>query len=213
MLQPSVAAEFIGMARAFRARFAASDPTTSKLIDQIVLPIRARIEQHPTPRAEALASAAREWRTKVPAHGRLALSIDHKRTRLTIEETRVSASTFGRTEWEDREPGVAVMHMQIRIAPRLFDAEMTTIAGLSLHALARRFQKAWRGDDAAIFVDLCALAAAWAELVQRPDGSDFQVRTADGGVWAGSVANVTTGGRAGRILLTRTYLAQGEIAR
>ena len=160
MLQPAVAAEFIGRAREFRARFATADPQTGAAIDQIVLPLRQRSERHPTPRVEQLAGLARQWRALVPEHGRLQLTIDHRRTRLTIAETRIGAANYWQEEWDSVEPGILLLHMRLHIAPHVFDADMVPLAAVSLHALARRYQKAWQVGDAAIFADLCSLAAA-----------------------------------------------------
>jgi len=76
---------------------------------------------------------------------------------------------------------------------------MPMIASVSLHALARRFQRGWTTTDAAVMEDLRALAL-W-----QGGGGEFSVPVADG-FWVGSTRETTFAGQTQRSLLVRTFL-------
>ena len=213
VIAPVVPAEFVGLARQFRARVEAGDDDTSALIDAIALPLARRRARHPTPRREHLAGAVRRWRQDLAGICRLALTIEHHGTCLALVEIRASASRYGRTNWGTSEPGVALLRLEWRVRPGDFHIDNISLAAVSLHGLGRRLQKGWDVTDAAILDDLLALAVQAPTLTQQPIGTEFSVLCRDG-VWAGHVSEVTgTRGGKSSILNARTYLSGAETAR
>ena len=71
MSGPSVPAEFIGQARAFRARIGAGDPAVGLAIQRIAKPLEARRRRKATFRPETLIDAERAFRCEVPSGSRL----------------------------------------------------------------------------------------------------------------------------------------------
>lgn len=89
-------------------------------------------------------------------------------------------------------------------APDSYSAGMHTLASVSLHALARRFQRGSIVTDVAVTSDLRALAEACGRLVAQK--GPFELSCANGR-WIGRVAygEVRNGGRS-RVVIVRTFL-------
>ena len=77
-------------------------------------------------------------------------------------------------------------------------------AAVSLHALARRYQRARDNSDAAIRADLAALVRSVDEVEQA--NSDFAVPTADG-QWIGEATDTDDRGKVKTILAARTFIS------
>ena len=108
------------------------------------------------------------------------------------------------------ERGLIVNVVLFEVAPFHYQFDIFTLAHVSAHALARRFQRGLDTGEAAIMRDLKALGQAHHALADRPDGTDFVVPLVDGGNWRGSVELVCDP-RIGydRALTVRTYLVDG----
>lgn len=109
-----------------------------------------------------------------------------------------------REPWQNAEPGIAVMRLEIEAAPRRIHTDLKYLACVSLHALARRLQRSFSVHDAAINSDLRALIAAH-ELHRI--GAEFMVEVPDG-AWVGAVTEVATKRGRQRILNVRTFLTE-----
>lgn len=196
-------AEFLGRAREFRRRFIDSDLQATTIFDDIAEPLVER-GRHPIPRAEMLATAALRYRREMPATGRLALTIEHRRLRLLIHDTRVGVSDFRLAHWKNDEAGLAVMRLEIEAAPRRIHGGLTNFAVVSLHALGRRLQRSFSIFDASVMSDLGALVEAYDAHTHI--GREFMVPAGDG-AWAGCVIEtMSKKGRRQRTLAVRTFL-------
>ena len=202
--------EYVGLARAFRARIADADAIAIKVFQQTSQQLMDRARRHPVPRADILSAVARAWRSTVPAFGRLDQRITLKGKWLSISETRCIPQHYRQAEWEDdaREPGVSVVRIGMSIAPRRELAlAMYTLCSASLHALARRYQRGQPTNDDAIIADLHALAAAHERLRVLPEGSGFTVDVASGR-WLGNVLDIRShdSGVTQRVPSARTFV-------
>ena len=83
----SVPAEFIGQARAFRARMGADDAVVGQTIKNIAAPLEARRKRKPTFRPETLIDAERAFR--LPSAGRLTLKIGAEAARRLEEANKL----------------------------------------------------------------------------------------------------------------------------
>ena len=201
-----VDAAFLGQARAFRDRLKATSATCSRLIDAIAEPAVRRAKRHPIPRREVLVDVARRW-SCMPSLGLLDSSTDldlRKRT-LRICQLRVCPSDFRSAAWSVDEAGLSVLGLQLDIGPHRLNFAMPSLVTVSLHALARRYQRGLAVDDAAVFGDLHVLAKAHLRLATGAVGELFEVE-ASGGCWRGNVTDASTSAGTDRILSARTFL-------
>jgi hypothetical protein len=201
-----VDAQFLGQARALRDRLKATSAMCSRLIDAISLPAVKRAKRHPIPRREQLTDIARRW-SCMPALGLLDSSTDldlRKRT-LRICQLRVCPSDFRSAAWHVDEPGLSVLGLQLDIGPHRCNFAMPSLVTVSLHALARRYQRGLAVDDTAIFGDLHTLAKAHLRLATGAVGELFEVE-ASGGCWHGNLTDASTNAGMDRILSARTFM-------
>ena len=95
----AVPPEFVGLARAFRARVGRDDAVVGQTIQSIVAPLVARRKRKATFRAEQLIDAERQFRFQVPAGARLVLKVERDRHALRIEEHRAASGRFRFCSW------------------------------------------------------------------------------------------------------------------
>ena len=193
-------AQFIGHARALRAAITAEDRAATTTIERFMRPLYARAQRHPVPREGDLAGVARAWRETLPAGGRLALSIEVKRKTIAIDELRVSAIDFRFLNWStaDFEPGLALILLRLRVSPKTgFELETPILAGVSLHALARRYQRGFVTTREAVLADVAQLSGA-------PDGDTWALPIPNGS-WIGVTAQLTAGARTAATPVARTF--------
>jgi hypothetical protein len=184
MVQQSVPAEFVGLARAFRARIGAE--AVGRSILDIMRPLQARRRKSATFRPADLQDAERQFRN-LPSAGRLTLKIDRDRKGLLIEEIRAASGQFRFCEWADDAMDLDVGIVQVSLEAVSWGrigAFANIIVSVSLHALARRYQRGFDTGDGAILAELKALALRHAEIADSM--TDFAV-PGDGGSWAGEV--------------------------
>jgi hypothetical protein len=193
--------QFVGQARALRAAIAAEDTAATATIERLIRPLYTRAQRHPVPRPGELAGVARAWREVIPAGGRLALYVAVRRKTLELDELRVSTVDFRFRSWStaDFEPGLAIIHVRLRIAPKTgFELESPIIACASIHALARRFQRGFDTSRAAILADVAALASL-------PAGDTWELAVPEGR-WIGVTVALTHGDRTADTPVARTFL-------
>lgn len=197
-----VPAEFVGRARALRAEIAAADPIAISAAQRVAAPLCARLRRRPDQRPGVLVDAARHWRTTLPAVGRLDLSVDVRGKRLRIDETRLGTARFRADEWGGTgdESGLVVAGWTLDVTPGRVRMDHEPLAYISLHALARRFERAGPapGDDLRRLGQFCAAPGEPGEV--------FRVPAAEGW-WTGAAADVDVGdGEHVRMLVVRTFL-------
>ena len=207
-----VPAEFRGLARVFRDRFAAEDRASGETVSRLDARIRTRVKGgNPIPRRDTLTGAARGWRERLPPLSRLALEIDlqQRGKALTIREMRLSSSEYRDAAWTEAERGLVVMMIGLACGPFRYEFTKHTLCHVSHHALARRMERGSDTSDAAIKRDLKLLGQAQHGLADAANGTDFTVPV-PGGNWLGNVALMRNPrGSFDVALAVRTYLADG----
>jgi hypothetical protein len=151
-----------------------------------------------------IVQAVRLYGSTVPTTFRIgAVTIDPDRATFSIGETRISCSWINNETWADpdyREQGLSVCRFTLSLRDGRLCERWTPLAHISLHALARRYERGG-ADRAAILVDL-------ADLTVPDDPSAGQIATADG-TWLGdSVQTGVAGGGTARAINVRTWVQQ-----
>lgn len=195
---PFVPREFLGMAREFRNVLVAEDPGAGEQQNAIAAGLRARLPKGSLPRPEALKAAAKAWR-EVPATGRLQLEIELSIRRLVIRELRVGAADNRFPGWKEWEDSFVILLTGFSLVRWNFQYHYEMLASISLHGLARRFQRGADNSTDAVVADISALATSTPECTAP---GRFEVRVADGR-WAGRVVPVRDGAP---VLAARTFL-------
>jgi hypothetical protein len=196
--RPPVPVEFIGLARALPRKITSAHPAVEAAADNLLAPFRPRPGFTPMPRHAALRRLAARWRA-LPALGRLRCVIANDPGHLQIVELRVTPSRVVAAAWSEDEPALAIKLTTIAIKPPQFEEKHLLIAGVGLHALARRFQRGAPRTDAGVLADLLPVATAY-RAIARAKG-EFAV-PAGGGRWIGAV------GPADAVALVRTYVEE-----
>jgi hypothetical protein len=102
-------------------------------------------------------------------------------------------------DWPDdgQEPGLLVGWFTVEFDEQGAASQLVSLAFVSLHALARRYQRGRDTTEAAIFADLAALESGFRRVITS---SRFTVPV-PGGAWVGEVANADGSAH----LAVRTY--------
>jgi hypothetical protein len=201
----SVPPEFAGQARDFRNRILACDNRVGPAIDAITGYARDVVRRRYTYRPEHLKHLERAWRLTIPAMGRLAFASQRTKDSLLIDDTRICSSTFHKGVWQNDfgEHSLALIVYSGRFTRGHIDIESVPLSAISLHALARRFQRSFDSSDQAVLRDLLVLSSNAEELLNT---TTF-CQPAGDGAWHGEcVAVATTERISQRILATRTFI-------
>ena len=121
----------------------------------------------------------RRWNETVPSEFRLDLEITPGRDEIAIRERRLTSMGGTSVRWGDaREPGIAIVKVELSAGDGRLDSDTRPLATISLHALGRRFQ---RGGcyEAAVMQDLKDIMR-----VGVTPGDDVRCHT---GLWVGPV--------------------------
>lgn len=196
--------EFVGKARDLRRVLSAEDAVVWKEMSRITVPF-ASVGRGTVPRPAMLERAAIAWQERVPKAGRLGLTIKRTRTTLVIDELRLVSADARFAEWDEdvREPGFSVSATRLEVAPPRFRFDPVILAGVSLHAVARWFQRSFTCTHAALLSDLRVLALA-ATDERLAAGGAFEVPAGDGR-WSGVVMS-NMEDAAARFLAARTFV-------
>jgi hypothetical protein len=201
---PPVPAEYLGRARQFRDSVTADGVVAAPRIVKIVADLQRPVSRRCVPTRDDLALAARSWRL-LPPGPRLTLEIHHLRHRLLVTEFRLFSTTLVLDAWQDRglEPGILIVKLTVNCLPLTLAHNAEILATFSLHALARRFERARPNSAAAVHADLTAAIPALGELT----GLDMEI-PGTGGRWLGRpVDTFDHEKRAIRIGAFRTFLS------
>ena len=122
-------------------------------------------------------------------------------------ELRVVCGVFHSAAWPDdgQEPGVLVGWHAVEFDQGSVASRFVSLAAVSLHALARRYQRGRDTSETSIFADLAGLADDFRQVVTLPR---FAVAV-PGGTWVGEPMNT---GEA-TVLAVRTYFDADSGAR
>jgi hypothetical protein len=130
---------------------------------------------------------------EMPTTGRLGeRKIRKSRRDITISEARLCAGHFRRRAWDEGiiKPGMAIAFIELEVAEAVCSLTVDIVVLLSLHALARWFQRSLDNSQAALVTDLAALASAYGGILtdhERTLEPRFRVPVA-GGAWVGEVS-------------------------
>jgi hypothetical protein len=185
-----VPVEFIGLARAFRARIAG--PPRIDLLRRV----RPRPGFQPMPRHAYLRRLAAEWRAQ-PHPGRLALLAEFDDGRLHVAELRAAPAKMRFAAAGFEELAITIGFHVVTMLPPKFREMSAIVADIGLHALARRYQRVADNSDEAMRADLAALAPKW-----RDTAGEFRIPAPSGGEWIGAVTTV----RGSPVLAVRTFV-------
>ena len=203
--------EYLGRARLFRNRLAVEDIQSRTAVNKIVTEFRARAKKNKPPRASSVTDAIRAWRDGLGSFGRLALEIDEQKSSLQIRELRLTAAqaTFDNWKPEVSEAAVCVVLMRLQADSKTFQFTTTKLAGVGLHALARRYQRAFETSDEAIKKDLRTLADAATVDDHLALRDSFRIPASAGaGLWVGSSTVISEGTGHQRILSVRSFITE-----
>jgi hypothetical protein len=201
---PRVPMEFVGLARCFRSEVQHADTAMEKALVTITMPLRARVRRHPRLRHEQIAQAERLYRSNVPPDFRLGgIEIDRDRAAFRISECRVSPTLMNDGAWRDTtyaEPGVALSTYTMALSDGTFAERWNVQAILSLHCLARHFERTGNRDYAVLVADIAALRGAPLENEKVP--------TPTGYFWLGNVRPMTGPKQQGPVRSVRTLVIE-----
>jgi hypothetical protein len=201
----TVPREFVGKARDLRRALEADDAVAYRVVGALTVPFTA-IGRGTIPRPQLLARTANAWRDKIPTTGRLALEVELKKTSLLIRELRLLAADGRFDDWVEgkTEPGFSLAAYSLEVAPPRFRFDPVVLAGISLHAMARWFQRSFSCTRESLLADMLPLAVvANDERLANP--GEFQVPAGDGR-WAGVVMELNDRQPPERILAVRSFL-------
>ena len=207
-----VAAEFVGRARAFRARIGAEDDAVGRNVLEIMKPLKARRRRSATFRPEALIDAERQFR-HLPSAGRLTLKVDRDKSGLLIEEFRAAAGDFRFVSWLDGATDADIGICRVILEAKSWGPVYTSCdvaVSVSLHALARRFQRGFDTSDGAILSEFQRIALQYVGIAAAL--GDFAI-AGDGGAWVGEVASTQVGEVVAPVLAIRTFTPAGAPVR
>ena len=189
-----VGAEFFGKARDLRRRVAREDANFIATINSLIAPIDARLRKFPARRMrpKMLSHLIQSWRLMDRSDFRLNLDVKLERTRCALVERRIAAgrTQFLDRDWDGEEPDVAVTEISLSIEGNRFNLRSRILCTFSMHAVARRLQRAQDGSDAALLhdmnvaasIDLSTLSGAGLKVVTDEEGGGWRGRV----VWMSS---------------------------
>jgi hypothetical protein len=210
--QTPIGAQFWGLARDLRRRVGLEDIAYDAAVRELVTPVRDRLRRYPrrAPRQEMLAALVQGWRFMDARDWRLSIDAKLDKGRASVVERRLIAShlkPIGDRDWNGGfEQDVAVIHVEMSVNRNAAKLASKCVTTISLHAIARRFQRGADSDVAAVLHDInLAGAAAETELLL---GAGYRVRTdGQGGGWRGRVINHTIeDGSQRAVLAIRTWM-------
>ena len=190
VLGSQVGFEYIGLARDLRRRVEVTAAETkiraAALVSACIGDFNRR---NRGPRLERILAISQVWQ-QLPAFGLLDQTIHRDKKSLRIIEHRLVVNklvTLPNVDHHVDEPGLVVMQNRLDLLPRSAEFQPTAIATISLHALARRFQRGYGDDEQTVLGDIGGLVPVAADLIAAGP-APVRVPALSGGKWSGEVA-------------------------
>lgn len=185
-----VAAEFLGLARAFRSRVATAAEASGSVMQKIGADAFSAFRlRKPGPRLhdELLAELEQRWRA-LPAPGGVSQTVVRHRHNISLADTRVRPEVVTNAGWSDggTEPSVCLVTSTLVVNRLRAHTTSQTLASFSLHAIARFYQRSFEDTDDALFADIAMIAAAAPTMISIP--GRFELPSRYGEAWVGTVA-------------------------
>jgi hypothetical protein len=200
-----VGAEYVGLARVFRAAVQQVDQRCHDTLVDIAQPLRERLARKPRLRPEHVFEAIRSYHALVPVECRIGALQGARggKTDFIVQETRLMPSRLKCDDWGDDEfpePGVSLCTQWFGTKDGRLLHRVQPRTAVSLHALARFFERSGVRDHATLIGEIAALADADEKRDATP--------TPSGGLWLGTI--ITANGDDGAIRLrdVRTWVSQ-----
>lgn len=211
-LHVPIGAEYWGKARDMRRRIAVEDREYDRLVDVLIQPVKERLRRCPgrSLRPEMLIDLVQSWRFMSCRDWRLSLDASLEKHRASLIEHRLVAGTMRRPDdpdWRGLEEDLACVRVELLVNRSIVHLESRCVAAISLHAIARRLQRAQDGSTEALMHDInLAVQAASGEALTP--GAGYVVTThPDGGGWRGrAIRQHGPGGVSQTVLSIRTWL-------
>jgi hypothetical protein len=183
-----VAPEFVGKARAFRARILDAALVTGPLMRAATDDaFRTYARRNSGPRPEYLIDLERRWRA-IPSTGCLALSIGRDRREMTLVDVRLTGGVGSNSQWgpDAHEMAICIVENTLTLTKRAAETKNVMLGALSLHALGRWHARCVDPSEAALLRDITLIANAAPAELSTPAGCAFKLPT-NGGAWFGSI--------------------------
>lgn len=190
--------EYIGRARAFRARIIDADKEFQERAEgPIHQKFCARLATRPTLRKPETLDLFRQWQTTStfahPPFKHSYAKLHYTKRRVEIFDFRLVAVDERNIEWDEdeRESGIHLITVRMIAQTGSVHTETKPICSFSLHAMARYYQKAFRATDNGL------IGAIWGVLWQAlpylkdPEADWFTLEVPHGGGnWWGRMMNI-----------------------
>ena len=180
----TVPVEFTGRARELRRRLAAADALAQPMMRRALVPIQKRLQRHPVVRRDTLVDVERQWRG-LPAFGQIRCTVNvGDRRAPTFDCVRLAPAQYTGLDWNGGiEAGVVAVLFCASVRGATMTLRAHTVAAVSLHCLARRFQRGPRCTDDDVIAEIGVLALKFPTLA---DSGEFEVAV-ETGCWIGHV--------------------------
>jgi hypothetical protein len=144
-----------------------------------------------------------------PRDFRLDLEARLSKGRAALCEYRIVAGEGRKPDdpsWIGHEDDIAAIRINLDVKGASVTLRSRCVATFSLHALARRYQRARDSDDAAVLMDM--LVAARIDPATLPGAGGYRIVTDEqGGGWRGRTVRQAANGEVRRVLAIRTWMA------
>jgi len=210
-LPSQVPVEFVGLARQFRREADREEAANTAALTPIIGPINRRLRRYPKRQlrdgdfrrlADAWESLPRDYRLAFRAN------TDPRGRRGLILDVRVHAITMLSDQWEPdaTEPSIALTTHCLEV-PLVRKPAAQTIASISLHALARRYERGGDRSHHLILDDLRSIVRANVNDEEaHPTDQPFRIQTPRG-IWVGTTTGVElSNGKPTVQFVVRTFL-------
>jgi hypothetical protein len=201
--------EYVGQARLLLNWVRQEGLQYKAAVDRIWYPLKARHKAHGKVRHELLVGALLAWQRDVPAFGRLG-DVHHELRgySLNVGEFRLLSGELRFDHWTDnaKEGSLAVELVSMSINRKACHLRSETLIVLSLHALARRYERCLQRDLDDVFADIKMIVRRHEALLTQT----YFTLPCQEGHWRGEVVRADFEGKAPakRVLAIRTYIGE-----
>jgi hypothetical protein len=181
--------QYVGQARLLINRIKSLNESLDTSARAVYAPIAERARRNPTPRYERSVEAVRAWECNVPRDGRLDITVELERKSLSISDLRLSYALYSKDDWVAyHTPSLLINRYDLQASHGHTGLKTTTLALLSLHTLARWYERSGSHSEAVLFNDLLFLAHTCDALraMARKTGR-WELHAPSGGRFMGSI--------------------------